>query len=88
MFYTFGALGVGWTFIWLMCYTEVVSTTGDDQIPLVTPKVSCKNVHWSRFVTLWPLWAIYIAHFSMNWTNYIVSCTCTRTFLDYFSAPH
>lgn len=31
-----------------------------------------KNIHWTRFFMYWPLWAIYIAHFSMNWTNYII----------------
>ncbi|KAH9404103.1 hypothetical protein TYRP_014619 [Tyrophagus putrescentiae] len=24
------------------------------------------------FLTGWPLWAIYIAHFAMNWSNYII----------------
>jgi len=28
--------------------------------------------HWLQFVTFWPLWAIYIAHFAMNWSNYII----------------
>lgn len=28
--------------------------------------------HWRQFVQYWPLWALYIAHFTMNWSNYIV----------------
>lgn len=27
---------------------------------------------WLRFLSHWPLWAIYIAHFAMNWSNYII----------------
>ncbi|CAL8098308.1 unnamed protein product [Calicophoron daubneyi] len=34
---------------------------------------SCKQTpHWYAFLIHWPLWAIYIAHFSMNWSSYIV----------------
>ena len=28
--------------------------------------------HWIQFVSYWQLWAIYIAHFAMNWSNYII----------------
>lgn len=34
--------------------------------------MSGNSVHWSEFLSHWPLWAIYIAHFSMNWSNYII----------------
>lgn len=27
---------------------------------------------WIQFISFWPLWAIYIAHFAMNWSNYII----------------
>ena len=27
---------------------------------------------WTEFLIHWPLWAIYIAHFAMNWSNYII----------------
>ncbi len=30
------------------------------------------NVHWAEFLSHWPLWSVYIAHFSMNWSNYII----------------
>lgn len=30
------------------------------------------NVMWAEFLCHWPLWAIYIAQFSMNWSNYII----------------
>ena len=35
-------------------------------------QVANSNVRWTEFVSHWPLWSIYIAHFSMNWSNYIV----------------
>lgn len=31
-----------------------------------------KNYRWIEFISHWPLWAIYIAHFAMNWSSYIV----------------
>ena len=34
--------------------------------------MSNSNVRWTEFVSHWPLWSIYIAHFSMNWSNYII----------------
>ncbi|WAR24425.1 S17A5-like protein [Mya arenaria] len=35
-------------------------------------RVNNNNVNWREFVSHWPLWSIYIAHFSMNWSNYII----------------
>lgn len=37
----------------------------DAQIPNSSPR-------WIEFISHWPLWSIYIAHFSMNWSNYII----------------
>jgi len=31
-----------------------------------------RSLRWTEFVTHWPLWALYIAHFAMNWSNYII----------------
>lgn len=53
------------SFIW----TFEQSVTFDEMSPL---QVSNSNVRWLEFITHWPLWSIYIAHFSMNWSNYIV----------------
>lgn len=30
------------------------------------------NIKWIEFLCHWSLWAIYIAQFSMNWSNYII----------------
>lgn len=35
-------------------------------------QVTSMNVPWKEFLIHWPIWAIYIAHFSMNWSNYII----------------
>ncbi|PSN40428.1 hypothetical protein C0J52_09265 [Blattella germanica] len=37
-----------------------------------TMMVTNPNVRWTEFVCHWPLWALYIAHFAMNWSNYII----------------
>ena len=29
-------------------------------------------VTWTEWVKHWSLWSIYIAHFAMNWSNYII----------------
>ena len=29
-------------------------------------------VSWVTWVSHWSLWSIYIAHFAMNWSNYII----------------
>ncbi|XP_012249006.1 sodium-dependent phosphate transport protein 1, chloroplastic isoform X1 [Bombus impatiens] len=31
-----------------------------------------RNLRWTEFISHWPLWALYIAHFAMNWSNYII----------------
>lgn len=71
MFYTFGTLGIVWVLVWIVLYSEI-KDIGDDELPLVYPKVNSKNVRWTQFISHWPLWAIYIAHFAMNWSNYII----------------
>ena len=73
MFYTFGALGLAWVCIWMIYYVDISDGSTDaDAIPLVASQVRSKFVPYIKFVTFWPLWAIYVAHFAMNWTNYII----------------
>ncbi|KAI4478821.1 hypothetical protein M0804_011567 [Polistes exclamans] len=69
-FYLFGIIGIVWTLLWLLLYQEINS---QDEIPLFVPKVTQnRNLRWTEFITHWPLWALYIAHFAMNWSNYII----------------
>jgi len=42
-------------------------------------------MHWRQFFIHWPLWAIYIAHFTMNWSNYIIM-HWLPTYLRYLGA--
>ena len=42
------------------------------QTPNLCHQVNNNNVRWSEFVSHWALWSVYIAHFSMNWSNYII----------------
>ena len=30
------------------------------------------SVDWRQYFQFWPLWSLYIAHFTMNWSNYII----------------
>lgn len=76
MFWSFGALGIVWVILWLAIYSDVAETS-EDQLPFIsgsngTGVSKPRHVPLMRFLTRWPFWAIYIAHFSMNWTNYIV----------------
>ncbi|XP_046416525.1 sodium-dependent phosphate transport protein 1, chloroplastic-like isoform X1 [Neodiprion fabricii] len=69
-FYLFGSLGILWTLLWMLLYRE---SNTQDEIPLFLPKVAQnRNMHWTELITHWPLWALYIAHFAMNWSNYII----------------
>ncbi|RWS28949.1 sodium-dependent phosphate transport protein 1: chloroplastic-like protein [Leptotrombidium deliense] len=70
-FYFFGTLGVLWVLLWIVLYTEE-ETLRVDELPLTYSKTNPKSVPWIFFISKWPFWAIYIAHFAMNWSNYIV----------------
>jgi len=77
VFYLFGFLGFLWTFIWIVTYREfgLLQGGGCDEEAFIHPssaKVNNKNHRWIEFISHWPLWAIYIAHFAMNWSSYIV----------------
>jgi len=69
-FYGFGAIGFLWVFVWVFVYNEVRRETEEEFIE--PPKVNNSNVRWTAFLAHWPLWSIYIAHFSMNWSTYII----------------
>ncbi|GAB6026522.1 hypothetical protein CHUAL_012945 [Chamberlinius hualienensis] len=73
MFYLFGSLGLVWVFLWVLLYRD--TSRSEDELPVVFPKYSVPQVttrSWWEFVVHWPLWAIYIAHFTMNWSSYML----------------
>jgi len=70
MFYVFGLMGFAWVLLWCVMYTEVRGPVEEEFVQ--PPKVNNHNVRWIEFIGHWPLWSVYIAHFSMNWSNYII----------------
>ncbi|RWS07298.1 sodium-dependent phosphate transport protein 1: chloroplastic-like protein [Dinothrombium tinctorium] len=70
-FYFFGTLGILWVLIWIVLYKDENDYV-KDELPVTYSKTHPKNVPWTFFISRWPFWAIYIAHFAMNWSNYIV----------------
>lgn len=69
-FYWFGSFGFIWVVLWYCFYPTDVYT--DETIPLHMPKVISHTIRWPDFVLNKPLWAIYAAHFAMNWSSYII----------------
>ena len=51
---------------------KCIATCINVQTQHLCPQVNNNNVRWSEFVSHWALWSVYIAHFSMNWSNYII----------------
>ncbi|XP_077981495.1 uncharacterized protein LOC144436551 [Glandiceps talaboti] len=71
MFYSFGSMGILWIAIWVLLYNE--NSTEADTEMLLMPKVDTRHsVHWTGYISHKSLWAIYAAHFAMNWSNYII----------------
>ncbi|KAK2169695.1 hypothetical protein NP493_1179g00016 [Ridgeia piscesae] len=71
MFYLFGSIGFVWVLLWIVLYTEVRTSIEEEEF-IQPPKVTSSNVRWAEFISHWSLWSIYIAHFSMNWSNYMI----------------
>lgn len=69
-FYLFGLMGFSWVIVWLCLYREKRGFMDDEFIQ--QPKVNNLNIRWTEFINHWSLWSIYIAHFSMNWSTYII----------------
>jgi MFS family permease len=76
VFYIFGLMGFFWTFMWIVTFRDYaisLGSLGDEEAFIhSSSKIANKNYRWIEFISHWPLWAIYIAHFAMNWSSYIV----------------
>lgn len=70
-FWWFGSLGFLWVFFWYYLYPDD-PYGNEDTIPLFMPKIIAHNIRWPDFIFSKPLWAIYCAHFAMNWSSYII----------------
>uniref|UniRef100_A0A6A7FYL8 Sodium-dependent phosphate transport protein 1, chloroplastic-like n=3 Tax=Hirondellea gigas TaxID=1518452 RepID=A0A6A7FYL8_9CRUS len=77
-FLTLGWLGLTWVAVWIvMCrsHSHPHTPQSDEENLLVDDKqssVETCSVPFSTWLSRWSLWAIYIAHFAMNWSNYII----------------
>ncbi|CAG9861485.1 unnamed protein product [Phyllotreta striolata] len=70
-FYWFGSLGLLWLILWNFSYPGDSYAT-EETLPLHMPKVINHSIRWADFVFSKHLWAIYVAHFAMNWSSYII----------------
>ncbi|CAH2007498.1 unnamed protein product [Acanthoscelides obtectus] len=70
-FYWFGSIGFMWVILWY-CFYPGDTFPGEETLPLHMPKVISHNIRWADFIFSKPLWAIYTAHFAMNWSSYII----------------
>lgn len=61
-FYAFGALGLAWMLAWMVLHR-------DDP---TLPREENKGPRISQLLCHWSLWAIYVAHFAMNWSSYLI----------------
>ncbi|VDN19054.1 unnamed protein product [Dibothriocephalus latus] len=73
VFFIFGGTGLLWVVCWVLFTKSVGECELDAQEYLAPPpNVSGQSIPWRECFTRRPLWAIYCAHFSMNWSNYII----------------
>lgn len=80
-FYIFGVMGLVWCVVWMVVYVEVRPV---DQEFVQPPKLP--SISWRDFISGWGLWSIYIAHFSMNWSNYVILQWLPTYITTYLSA--
>jgi len=68
-FIVLGLLGLAWLPLWWLLYPN---TSQHPESEGFMSRTGSDKVRWVEFISHWPLWAIYIAHFAMNWSNYII----------------
>ncbi|XP_017785194.1 PREDICTED: sodium-dependent phosphate transport protein 1, chloroplastic-like [Nicrophorus vespilloides] len=74
-FYIFGGIGLLWVVMWLSFYPDRPLGDVDQYIPMheTQPNVmSFKGHLLKKLFCRRALWALYVAHFAMNWASYIV----------------
>ncbi|KAF2353715.1 Ribosomal protein L40e [Trinorchestia longiramus] len=76
-FITLGAVGMVWVLLWLItCHMHPMThcpLASDEESPLVDDlSISSCSVPVMTWLKKWAFWAIYIAHFAMNWSNYMI----------------
>lgn len=90
-FISLGVVGLVWVVAWLLTsHAAAPSPPPDDEESLLEQKLppsSC-SVPVLTWLSYWPLWAIYLAHFAMNWSNYIIMQWLPTYLGRVLSAPH
>ncbi|KAB7503536.1 Ascorbate transporter, chloroplastic [Armadillidium nasatum] len=73
-FEIFGSMGLLWVACWLFTYHDPPSQTDEEAqlIPSVKNEGESLCIARLEWISHWCLWAVYIAHFAMNWSNYII----------------
>ncbi|KAA0188473.1 putative sodium-dependent phosphate transporter [Fasciolopsis buskii] len=69
-FYLYGMAGFVWIICWLLFLRDFQHCSLPEEE--FCSQQSRHGVRWYEFISHGPLWAIYVAHFSMNWSSYIV----------------
>ncbi|XP_045624954.1 uncharacterized protein [Procambarus clarkii] len=69
-FELFGLVGLVWVVCWLLTYHDPPILSDEEGQQLIEQEKTC--VSWVEWISHWSLWSIYIAHFAMNWSNYII----------------
>lgn len=72
MFTTFGLLGFLWCAAWILSFKEIRITTPDDDY-IIVPTKSNIPIRWIDYFKNFSLWSIYLAHFAMSWTSYVIT---------------
>ncbi|CAH8647770.1 unnamed protein product [Schistosoma margrebowiei] len=85
-FFIFGFIGLVWICFWIPVFNVVKRAESRIELPVQQAEPSKPSLRWTEFVSHWPLWAIYIAHFSMNWSNYIVMLWLPTYLVRYLGA--
>lgn len=65
MFYTFGGMGLVCVAGWLLLYRDDPTSSKEE---LIKP---AQSLRWCQLLC-WPLVAVYVAHFAMNWSSYTI----------------
>jgi len=66
-----GVVGLAWCVVWQRRTAHLGDAPSSGTSTLATGKTNPLR-RWRHLLSSPPLWAIYAAHFSMNWTSYTV----------------
>ena len=78
-FYSFGALGFIWYFLWQRMVTSFPADhpdISDEELEIIStdglPEEAAKKLPWGTLFKSTAVWAIVVAHFCSNWGTYVL----------------